>query len=95
MGERIWLAVGLLGQLLFSGRFLVQWICSESAGRSLIPMGFWYLSLCGSGTLLAYAIYRTDPVFILGQSTGLFIYLRNIHLRRRELTRDAAGGTTC
>jgi lipid-A-disaccharide synthase-like uncharacterized protein len=80
--ERLWIAVGLLGQAFFFSRFLVQWLASEKAGRSVFPMAFWYLSLSGGFLLLLYAIYRRDPVFIIGQSTGTFIYLRNIHLRR-------------
>ncbi|MES1925249.1 lipid-A-disaccharide synthase N-terminal domain-containing protein [Salinisphaera sp. T31B1] len=80
-----WLALGLLGQGLFSARFLVQWVASERARRSHIPVAFWYLSIVGGLTLLAYAIYRADPVFILGQSSGVFIYARNLYLiRRRE-----------
>jgi len=82
--ETIWVGIGLLGQLLFTGRFLVQWICSESARKSVIPPAFWYLSMAGGVTLLSYAIYRGDPVFILGQSTGVFIYLRNIYFMRIE-----------
>jgi lipid-A-disaccharide synthase-like uncharacterized protein len=82
--EHIWIAIGLFGQLLFSCRFLVQWITSEKMKKSVIPIAFWYLSIGGSVTLLSYAIYRTDPVFILGQSGGLIIYLRNLILIHRE-----------
>lgn len=82
--EHLWIAVGLLGQAFFFSRFLVQWLASEKAGESVFPMAFWYLSLSGGGVLLIYAIYRQDPVFILGQATGTFIYLRNIHLRRAK-----------
>jgi len=71
---------------MFFSRFLVQWLASEKAGRSVFPMAFWYLSLSGGALLLAYAIWRQDPVFIIGQITGTFIYLRNIRLRRREGT---------
>ena len=87
----LWLAVGFLGQALFSARFLAQWIYSEHKKRSMIPVAFWYLSIAGGMTLLSYAIYRRDPVFILGQATGVFIYLRNLHLIRRE-RRDLAQG---
>lgn len=80
--EHLWIAVGLAGQAFFFSRFLVQWLASEKAGESVFPMAFWYLSLSGGFLLLLYAIYRRDPVFILGQTTGTFIYLRNIHLRR-------------
>lgn len=83
-GEFWWVAFGLGGQLLFTARFLVQWIASEKAHRSIIPMAFWYFSIGGAAVLLTYAIYRQDPVFILGQSMGFFIYLRNIWLIREE-----------
>ncbi len=79
-----WLAIGLLGQAAFSGRFLVQWLASERAGRSVVPIGFWYLSLVGSLLLLAYAMHREDPVFVLGQVFGTAVYLRNLALLRRE-----------
>lgn len=78
-----WIAVGLVGQILFTSRFLVQWIASERARRSLVPAAFWWLSLGGGATLLAYAIWRRDPVFILGQAGGLVVYLRNLVLIRR------------
>ena len=77
--ETIWLAVGFIGQALFSARFLVQWIKSEREKKSVFPVAFWYFSIAGGLTLLAYAIYRQDPVFILGQATGLFIYFRNLY----------------
>lgn len=80
MNEGWWLAIGFLGQFLFSLRFLVQWWQSEREQRSVIPIEFWYLSIAGALTLLIYAIYRADPVFIVGQLTGLFIYFRNLHL---------------
>ena len=79
-----WLAVGFAGQALFSARFLVQWVTSERAGRSIVPLAFWYFSLAGGMTLLAYAIWRADPVFILGQAGGLLIYSRNLILLYRE-----------
>lgn len=82
--ETIWIAVGLLGQGLFSARFLVQWIASERQRRSVIPVAFWYFSLGGGMILLAYALWRRDPVFILGQSTGAFIYARNLLFIHRE-----------
>ena len=73
---------GLFGQLMFTGRFLVQWIASERARRSVMPVVFWYFSLAGGAVLLSYALYRRDPVFILGQSLGVFIYTRNLWLIR-------------
>ncbi len=75
-----WIVFGLIGQLLFTGRFLVQWISSEIKKESHIPVVFWYLSILGGAILLTYAIYRKDPVFILGQSFGLIVYLRNLSL---------------
>ncbi len=82
--DKIWLAIGFTAQLLFSARFLVQWIASERQQRSVIPVAFWFLSLGGGILLLAYAIWRRDPVFILGQSTGALIYSRNLYLVFRE-----------
>ncbi|WP_343080271.1 lipid-A-disaccharide synthase N-terminal domain-containing protein [Ostreiculturibacter nitratireducens] len=75
-----WVAFGLFGQLLFTARFLVQWLASERARRSVVPIAFWYFSIGGGLILLSYAIYRKDPVFILGQSMGVFIYMRNLWL---------------
>jgi lipid-A-disaccharide synthase-like uncharacterized protein len=83
------LALGFLAQGLFSARFLVQWVASERAGRSVVPLSFWYFSVAGGGLLLMYAIFRKDPVFIAGQAAGLIIYLRNlflIHKERAQLT---------
>jgi len=80
----IWVGIGLLGQALFSARFLVQWLFSEKHRQSIIPESFWYLSLGGGLILFAYALYRKDPVFILGQSSGCLIYLRNIYFIRRK-----------
>ncbi len=82
-----WVLFGLAGQLLFMCRFLVQWIASERQKRSVMPIAFWYFSIGGGVILFAYACYRADPVFILGQSVGLFIYSRNlwlIHAERRR-----------
>jgi lipid-A-disaccharide synthase-like uncharacterized protein len=84
-----WVVIGLGGQLLFTARFLVQWIASEKARKSVIPLAFWYFSLAGGLILFAYAVHRHDPVFILGQSLGVFIYSRNlwlIHAERRNGT---------
>lgn len=87
----IWLAIGFLGQAVFASRFLVQWITSERQKRSVIPHAFWYLSILGGATLLVYAIYRGDPVFIVGQAGGLFIYSRNLRLIARERRLAASG----
>ncbi len=84
MTDSLWLGVGFLGQAMFSMRFLVQWLQSERQRRSIIPVAFWYFSILGGVTLLAYAIWRQDPVFILGQGAGLVIYARNLYFIRRE-----------
>jgi len=76
--HRYWLVIGLLGQALFAGRFLVQWIASERVKASVVPRSFWVLSAAGGTVLLAYAIAKRDPVFILGQGGGLLIYCRNL-----------------
>ncbi|MGP9821768.1 lipid-A-disaccharide synthase N-terminal domain-containing protein [Salinarimonas sp. NSM] len=76
--------IGLLGQLLFTARFVVQWIASERAGRSVVPISFWFFSLGGGFILLGYAVYRQDPVFIIGQALGSFIYIRNLMLIARS-----------
>lgn len=85
---KFWLFFGLIGQLLFGMRFLVQWISSEIKKESHIPTGFWYLSIVGGVILLIYAIHIHDPVFILGQSMGLIVYLRNLALiyNKRKLS---------
>lgn len=84
MRPEAWLALGFLGQACFASRFLVQWLVSERAGRSVVPRAFWYLSIAGGSIVLCYAIWRRDPVFIVGQSAGLLVYLRNLILLRRE-----------
>lgn len=86
--ETWWVVVGFAGQALFTARFLVQWISSERARASVIPVAFWYFSLGGGLILLSYAIYRKDPVFIVGQLTGVFIYLRNLYFIHREPSED-------
>ena len=78
-----WVLIGLAGQGCFFLRFVVQWLASERAGRSLVPKAFWHLSIAGSLVILTYAIWRRDPVFIIGQSTGLLVYVRNLVLIRR------------
>jgi lipid-A-disaccharide synthase-like uncharacterized protein len=86
----IWLIVGFSGQALFSMRFLIQWLYSEKKKRSVIPLAFWYFSLAGGITLLSYAIFKKDPVFIVGQATGVFIYTRNLQLITREKRQKAS-----
>ncbi len=78
--EIIFLIIGFFGQGLFASRFIIQWIYSEKKGESSIPIIFWYLSIFGGIGLLTYAIFRKDPVIILGQAFGIFIYLRNLIL---------------
>ena len=78
--EIIFLIIGFLGQGIFASRFIVQWILSEKKGESYIPIIFWYLSIFGGLSLLIYAIFRQDPVIIVGQTFGIFIYLRNLFL---------------
>ena len=91
--DHLWLLIGLLGQGFFFSRFLVQWLISEREGRSVIPVAFWYLSIGGGAVLLAYSIYKRDPVFIMGQALGLIVYARNLYLifRERSALRAAAG----
>ncbi len=86
----IWLAIGFAGQLLFSARFIVQWLSSERQRRSVVPLAFWYFSIAGGITLFVYAVHIGDPVFILGQSMGVLIYARNLWFIRRERQQLAA-----
>lgn len=86
--EFAWVMIGLTGQLLFTARFLVQWLASEREKRSVIPIAFWYFSLGGGIVLFTYALWRKDPVFILGQSMGLVIYARNLWLIHAERHRS-------
>jgi lipid-A-disaccharide synthase-like uncharacterized protein len=85
----IWLAVGFLGQALFTARFLVQWLASERKRESIVPVAFWWLSLLGGLALLSYAIFRRDPVIITGQAMGLFVYVRNLMLVSKTRRRAA------
>jgi lipid-A-disaccharide synthase-like uncharacterized protein len=82
--ETIWIAIGFLGQGLFFGRWVIQWIASERTAKSEVPIVFWYMSLTGGLITLAYAIYRKDPVFIAGQSIGALVYIRNLMLIHRQ-----------
>ena len=81
--EQIWLVIGFIGQTVFASRFLIQWIVSERASKSIIPNIFWWISIVGSLILLSYAIHKQDPVFIVGQSCGFLIYSRNLYLIRK------------
>ena len=85
--EKIWLIIGFTGQFLFAMRFIVQWVQSERQKKSVIPIAFWYFSITGGLTLFTYALYRQDPVFILGQSLGVIIYTRNLYFVHRERSR--------
>ncbi len=87
-----WLVVGLVGQAFFTMRFLVQWIVTEKQRKSVIPELFWYFSIMGSVTLLSYAIYRKDPVFILGQSFGSVVYFRNLYFIHKRKKSGADSG---
>ena len=94
-GATFWLVIGFMGQALFTARFLVQWMASEKERDAVVPVAFWWLSLLGGAALLAYAIARRDPVIVVGQSMGLFIYVRNLMLidkARRRLELRAVGG---
>ncbi len=84
----LWLAVGFLGQALFSARFILQWIVSEKRRKSVTPVAFWYFSLAGGVILLSYAIHRRDSVFIVGQAAGLLVYIRNLMLITRSGARS-------
>jgi lipid-A-disaccharide synthase-like uncharacterized protein len=88
----LWIVVGFLGQFIFGGRFILQWIASERKRESHIPIQFWWLSICGGAITTAYAIHRRDPVFIVGQSAGLIVYVRNLMLiyARRKTAQDSA-----
>jgi lipid-A-disaccharide synthase-like uncharacterized protein len=79
-----WVLLGFVAQAFFTARFAVQWIASERAGKSVIPLSFWLLSMAGGVLLLAYALYRRDPVFIAGQGFGVFVYARNLFFVLRE-----------
>ena len=88
--EKGLLVLGFAAQGLFFARFLVQWIASERAGRSVVPLTFWLFSVAGGGLLLLYAVFRKDPVFIAGQAGGLVIYLRNLFLIHKERAQEKA-----
>ena len=93
-----WIVIGFLGQAIFTARFLVQWVVSEKKRDSVVPVAFWWLSLFGGMTLLSYAISRRDPVIIVGQGMGLFVYIRNLMLvgkaRRRASRRGEEAPAT-
>ena len=84
-----WLAFGLVAQLLFTARFLVQWISSERAGQSVVPMAFWFFSMGGGAMTLVYGIAKLEPVIILGQGLATLIYIRNIMLILKNRAKDS------
>ena len=85
MNSQAWLSIGFIGQLVFSMRFIVQWIASERRRKSHVPVVFWYLSIAGAIMLFTYAVvWKHDPVVALGQTTGGIVYVRNPMLLRRE-----------
>ena len=84
MSLKLWLILGFIGQIMFSMRFLIQWFVSEKKKKSVIPISFWYFSIAGGVLLLSYATFRKDPVFMLGQSVGVVIYLRNLYLIHKK-----------
>jgi lipid-A-disaccharide synthase-like uncharacterized protein len=88
----VWILLGFVAQAMFTMRFVVQWIASERAKRSVVPAAFWTFSILGGGLLLVYAIYRKDPVFIAGQAAGLFIYFRNVWFILRERREERENG---
>jgi lipid-A-disaccharide synthase-like uncharacterized protein len=85
-----WVVLGFVAQALFTMRFVVQWVASERSGHSVIPIAFWFFSIGGGLLLLAYALYRRDPVFIAGQAFGVFVYLRNLQFVLRDRRASAA-----
>jgi lipid-A-disaccharide synthase-like uncharacterized protein len=85
-----WVVLGFVAQAFFTARFAVQWIASERAGKSVVPVAFWWCSIGGGILLLVYALYRRDPVFIAGQGFGVFVYLRNLYF----VLRDRRSGAT-
>ncbi len=89
--ESIWLGIGFFGQSLFFSRWVIQWIASERKAESQMPLAFWYMSLGGGLIVFVYAIHRRDPVFIVGQGTATFVYLRNLMLIYQTRKRTTSG----
>jgi lipid-A-disaccharide synthase-like uncharacterized protein len=83
--QSVWLWAGFFGQALFGARFLVQWLYSEARGKSVIPDVLWYFSVAGGIVILSYAIHRADPVFIIGESLTLLVFLRNLQMLLRRI----------
>jgi len=89
VNDPVWASVALIGQVIFGGRFILQWIVSEYKRRSHVPTAFWFISLAGSLILLIYSIHIKNPIFMLGFSLNTFIYLRNIHLIYKHAKKGA------
>jgi lipid-A-disaccharide synthase-like uncharacterized protein len=87
-----WVLLGFVAQIMFTLRFVVQWVASERAGHSVVPLAFWLFSIGGGMLLLVYALYRRDPVFIAGQAFGVFVYLRNLQFVLRDRNRGVPAG---
>lgn len=85
-----WVALGFGGQIVFGGRWIVQWLVSEKNKTSSVPISFWWMSLLGSIVLFAYFVWRNDVVGVMGQTSGVVIYARNIQLIRKQARREAA-----
>jgi lipid-A-disaccharide synthase-like uncharacterized protein len=90
-----WQVVGFVGQGVFTARFLVQWAASEKMGDSVVPIAFWWLILLGGFSLLVYAVYRNDPVFIVGQGMGMVVYVRNLMLVARKKQEKLSDRASC
>jgi len=88
----LWLVFGIVAQLLFAARFIVQWLASEKAGKSVMPIAFWFFSMAGGLLTLVYGIVKREPVIILGQALSIFIYLRNLQLIIKERRRAKTAG---
>jgi lipid-A-disaccharide synthase-like uncharacterized protein len=86
-----WVLLGVIAQAMFTMRFVVQWLASERAGRSVIPTAFWIFSIFGGALLLVYALYRKDAVFIAGQAFSFFVYARNLYFVTRDRKSAPAG----
>ncbi len=90
VGDPVWATIALIGQAVFGGRFVLQWIVSEYRKKSHVPVAFWYISLAGSLILLSYSIHIKNPIFMLGFSINTLIYIRNLHLIHQHSKRGVA-----
>jgi lipid-A-disaccharide synthase-like uncharacterized protein len=92
VGDLFWATIALIGQFTFAARFVLQWLASEYKKRSHVPIPFWYVSIVGSGILLAYSIHSKNPIFMLGFSLNILIYVRNLHLIYKYGEKESVGG---